>query len=244
MCDWGKECGQGWVADSRVCLWGAESWGMKVFNWWGARNWLFSPWAEITVPTLHKISHLWIREWRCEVSPQVSHPWHRQCHPAVPKVADELHAVFWSWYGKERGEQGDGIWFWSNKSCQTCCSGRLRCCSVPYSALPWLWQECLCCSPAAGLGSGSPCCLHDSQESWAVKGLLCWLLWVDPGCQATLRGREMLQVFIPCLHIIQESPGHRCGECSLLLEFGTIAWIRDICIKNQKNQAAVGVNLG
>lgn len=67
--------------------------------------------AEITAPTLHPLPDLCIRDWRCDVSPQVSHWWLRLCNCALPKVAEKLHIVFWYWYERKRGEQGERISF-------------------------------------------------------------------------------------------------------------------------------------
>lgn len=64
------------------------------------------------------------------------------------------------------------------KVVKTCCSGRIRCSPLSYSAFPLaLAGVCLCCChQQLDWGSGFDLCLHDSLEFWAMGCLLCWFV--------------------------------------------------------------------
>lgn len=70
---------------------------------------------------------------------------------------------------------------------KTCCSGRIRCSSLSYSAFPQLWQECVC--PAVTNSWTGLCVYMIPRNSRQWSACCAGLLWMDPDCQATLRAR-------------------------------------------------------
>lgn len=77
------------------------------------------------------------------------------------------------------------------KVVKTCCSERIRCSSLSCSAFPLaLAGVCLCCCHYSCTGLWIWLCVCTIPRNSGQWSACCaGLLWMDPGCQATLRAR-------------------------------------------------------